>query len=61
MAKNWIAGAVGQHKGALHRALGVPIGHKIPAQKMAQAAKSADPHMQKMVALARTLKGFHTK
>ena len=58
MAK-WIAKAVGKHPGALHRALGVPEGEKIPAKKMAKAAKSSNPHMKKMVALAHTLKGFH--
>ncbi len=56
--KNWIAGAV-SHPGALHKALGVPQGEKIPAKKMAKAAKSSNPHMQKMVSLAKTLKSFH--
>jgi len=37
-AKNWIAGAV-KHPGALHRDLGVPMGQKIPAAKVAAAAK----------------------
>jgi hypothetical protein len=35
---NWIAGAV-KHPGALHRELGVPQGQKIPAGKIAAAAK----------------------
>jgi hypothetical protein len=35
---NWIAGAV-KHPGALHRELGVPQGQKIPAGKLAAAAK----------------------
>jgi hypothetical protein len=43
----------------LHRALHVPEGEKIPAKKMATAAKSSNPHMKKMVSLARTLKGMH--
>ena len=56
MAK-WIqkgekSGAI--QKGALHRALGVPEGEKIPAAKMAQAAKSKSPLMRKRVALAKT-------
>lgn len=38
MAKNWIAGAV-KNKGGLHRALGVPEGKKIPAKKVAAAAR----------------------
>ena len=52
--KNWIAGAV-KNKGALHRALNVPEGKKIPAKKMAKAAKSKSPKLRKEVALARTL------
>ncbi len=52
--KNWIAGAV-KHKGALHRELGVPEGEKIPAKKMAKAAKSKNPKIKKQVALAKTL------
>ena len=54
MAK-WIQKAI-KHSGALHRALGVPEGEKIPAKKMAKAKKSTNPHMRKMVALAGTLK-----
>jgi len=38
MAKNWIAGAV-KRPGALHRKLGVKQGEKIPAKKVAAAAK----------------------
>ena len=34
---HWIAGAI-KHPGALHRALGVPPGQKIPAAKLARAA-----------------------
>lgn len=56
---NWIAGAVGKHKGALHRELGVPEGQKIPAAKMAQAARSSNPKERKQVALARTLGKMH--
>ena len=36
--KNWIAGAT-KNKGALHRALGVPEGQKIPAKRLEAAAK----------------------
>ena len=56
--KMWIAGAV-KHPGALHRALHVPQGEKIPAKKLAKASHSKNPHMRKMVALAKTLKGLH--
>jgi hypothetical protein len=39
MAKNWIAGAI-KHPGALHKQLGIPQGQKIPAKKLAKAAKA---------------------
>ena len=57
---NWIAGAVGKHKGALHRALHVPEGQKIPASKIAKAA-SAGGKLGKQARLAETLKGLHKK
>lgn len=50
---NWIAGAVGK-KGALHRALGVPQGKKIPASKLNKAAKSKGK-VGKEARLAKTL------
>lgn len=59
-AKKWIAGAI-KHPGALHRELGVPEGEKIPAKKMAKAAKSGSPLVKKRVALARTLGKMHKK
>ncbi len=55
---NWVAGAT-QNKGALHRALHVPEGEKIPAAKLAKAAKSDNPTMRRRANLAKTLKGFH--
>jgi hypothetical protein len=58
MAERWIQGAV-RHKGALHRALHVPEGEKIPAEKMAKARRSVNPRIRQMAGLARTLKGFH--
>ena len=57
--KNWIAGAVGKNKGALHRELGVPQGEKIPEKKLNKAAHSDNPRMRKQANLAKTLKGFH--
>jgi len=60
MAKNWIKGAI-KHPGALHRKLGVPEGQKIPASKMAAAAKSSNPTTRRQVALAKTLGGMHKK
>ena len=38
MPKNWIAGAI-KRPGQLHKDLGVPQGEKIPAKKLAMAAK----------------------
>jgi hypothetical protein len=59
--KDWITGAVGKRPGALHRALGVPTPQKIPAKKMAEAARSSNPRIKKMVSLAHTLGSFHKK
>ena len=54
--KNWIKDAINpKHKGALHKALGVPEGEKIPAKRMAKAAKSTNPKVAKMANLAKTL------
>lgn len=58
MAKNWIAGAI-KHKGALHSMLNVPQGQKIPASKLASAAKSSNPLLKKRAILAKTLKKMH--
>ena len=56
-AKNWIAGAVKpSHKGMLHRALHVPEEKPIPASKLAQAAKSKNPHMRRMANFAKNVK-----
>lgn len=60
MAKNWIAGAT-KNKGALHRALGVPEGKKIPAAKMAAAKKSSNPKVRKEAAVAGTLAKLRKK
>jgi len=57
--KNWIAGAI-KHPGALHRELGVKQGHKIPASRLAAAAKKGGK-IGKRARLAETLKGFHHK
>lgn len=54
MAKKWIQKAI-KHPGSLHKALGVPAGEKIPAKKLAKAAKSKSPALRKKVALAKTL------
>lgn len=44
-----------KHPGALHRALGVPEGQKIPASKMAAARDSSNEHVRRMAAFARAL------
>jgi len=54
--KGWIAGAVGK-KGALHKEMGVPEGKKIPAGRLAKAAKAGGKLGQR-ARLAETLKGF---
>jgi hypothetical protein len=54
MAKKWIQ-KMGMKKGALHQALGVPQGKKIPAGKM--AVKPGDSAlMKRRKNLAKTLK-----
>lgn len=57
MAKNWIKGAI-KHPGALHKELGVPEGKKIPAKKLAAAAKKGGVEGRR-ARLAETLKGMH--
>lgn len=57
MAKNWIAGAI-KRPGQLHRDLGVPQGEKIPAGKLASAAKRSGKVGQR-ARLAQTLKGMN--
>lgn len=56
MAKNWIAGAI-KKPGALRAALGVKSGEKIPAKKLASAAKKPGK-MGQRARLAQTLKGL---
>ena len=57
MAKNWIAGAI-KKPGALHEEMGVPKGKKIPAKKLAAAAKKPGK-LGKRARLAETLKKMH--
>lgn len=59
-SKKWIKGAT-KNKGALHHALKVPEGEKIPAAKLATATNSDDPKVRKEAALAKTLKSFKDK
>lgn len=46
------------HKGLLHKKLGIPQGQKIPAAKLAEAAKSKSPALRKEVAFAEAAKKF---
>lgn len=57
MAKKWIQKAI-MHPGALHKQLGVPEGKKIPAKKLAVAAKKGGT-LGKRARLAETLKKLH--
>lgn len=52
----WIKGAI-KKPGALHEQLGVPQGEKIPAKKLAKAAK-APGKLGQRARLAETLKGM---
>lgn len=57
MAEKWIAKAI-KHPGALHKSLHVPMGEKIPANKLAKAAKAGGT-LGKRARLAQTLKKMH--
>lgn len=57
MAKKWIQSAI-KHPGALHKELGVPEGKKIPAKKLAGAAKKGGKEGMR-ARLAETLKKMH--
>jgi len=46
------------HKGELHRALGIPQGQKIPAQRIEEATHSTNPHMRAMAHFAKNARGF---
>lgn len=56
MAKNWIAGAI-KKPNALRESLGVKEGEKIPAKKLAAAAKKPGK-MGQRARLAQTLRGM---
>lgn len=45
-------------RGNLHRALGVPEGENIPANKIEAATHSSSEHVRHMANFAKTLKGF---
>jgi len=57
--KNWIQAAINPaHKGALHRALHVPQGKKIPMKKLIKAEHSRNPMTARRARLAATLRKF---
>ena len=60
MSEKWIKKAI-KHPGALHKALHVPAGEKIPAKKLTKAAHSDNPKLAKRAHLAQTLKKLHRK
>jgi hypothetical protein len=61
MAEKWIQKAI-KRPGALHKALKVPMGEKIPAKKVAKAAHSDNPKLARQARLAQTLgKMSHAK
>lgn len=47
-----------KHPGALHRAVGVPIGTKIPVSRIKTATKSPDKDIARKARLALTLEGI---
>jgi hypothetical protein len=59
VAKHWIDKAI-KHPGALHAQLGVPEGKKIPAKKLAAAAKKGGK-LGERARLAMTLMAMHRK
>jgi hypothetical protein len=61
MNKDWIKGAVGSHKGALHKALHIPTGETIPSGRLESAEHSKNPKVAKEANLARTLEKLHRR
>lgn len=59
MAKHFIQ-KIGMKKGALHKALGIPQGQKIPQALLQKAAKEPGK-VGAEARLAETLEGFHKK
>ena len=49
----------GGQKGKLHREIGVPVGKKIPAKKLAAAAKSKNPEIRRDAVRAQTMKKWN--
>jgi hypothetical protein len=58
--KKWIQKA-GIKKGGLHESLGIPVGKKIPAKRLAAAEHSKNPKTKKQAVLAETFKKMRKK
>lgn len=58
--KNWIQGAI-KRPGALHKALHVPEGKKIPEAKIEKAERSKNPTLRRRAMLAETLKKISSR
>ncbi len=57
--RRWIAAATAHHRGALHRALGVPAGQAIPLSALRRAAAGAYGETnRKRAQLALNLRGL---
>ena len=54
-------GSFNVHKGALHKALGVSEGSKIPSSKLAEASNSSNPRVRRMAASAKGFKAMAKK
>jgi len=60
MTNKWI-GKMNLKKGALRKELGVKGNKKIPAKKLAKAAKSKNPTLKKRAILAQNFKKMNKK
>ena len=60
MAEKWIQ-KMHMKKGALHKALKVPIEKKIPEKKLEKAEHSINPSLRKKAILAETLSKLRKK
>lgn len=49
----------GGEKGKLHREIGVPVGEKIPAKKLAKAEHSKNPEVRRDAIRAKTMESWH--
>jgi hypothetical protein len=58
MAKKFNPGGT---PGKLHREIGVPVGKKIPAGKLAAAEKSSNPEIKRDAIRAKTMAGWKKK